>query len=226
MKLLFQNLVIFPLLLAEEVRICFLNLIKIILEHNVSEVISQLTSFASTLSKLLLDPNPSMKENCAAFIVIVSDKLKNELGHHSKCIFASLIQNTKHQRSKIRKLNIRAIGEVGKTIHAAPFLTDILDQFKPLMNDKILDVRKELYMIIKEWLECFDLGYLNMVGSTLSMFLMAGIGDENEGVAQLCVNALELHGKNLQRLLKEVGEDATVNPFSFDERFQKRTLTK
>ncbi len=48
--------------LAEEVRISLLGLIRLILNKNDVEVIPFVPDLCATLAKLLLDPNPAMKE--------------------------------------------------------------------------------------------------------------------------------------------------------------------
>eukprot|EP01022_Parablepharisma_sp_SALTPOND_P026688 TRINITY_DN64634_c3_g1_i1.p3 TRINITY_DN64634_c3_g1~~TRINITY_DN64634_c3_g1_i1.p3 ORF type:complete len:378 (-),score=42.57 TRINITY_DN64634_c3_g1_i1:1351-2385(-) len=209
--------------IAEEVRISLLKLAKLIVEKNEIEVIPFLPELTSALSKVLLDPNPAMKEECAVFLGVLSHKLKAKLGHHSKAVLHSLIQNTKHQRSKVRRLSIRAIGDVIKTENAPPLLKDIIAQLKPLVNDKIADVRKELYTVVREWLASFDITYLRMFECDLVLFLLAGVGDESPEIAQHCVDSLEFYGSNLQKLLVEIGEDVSgIDPHSFDEKFQKR----
>lgn len=192
-------------------------------EKNEVEMIPFLSELAATLSKLLLDPNPTMKENCATFLGLLSTKLKTKLGHHARPILSSLIKNTKHQRLRIRRLSLRAIGDVVKTDHAPPLLKDILGQLKGLLNDKIAEVRKELHIIVKEWLSNFDLSYLKMFEGDLIMILLAGVGDENKEIAQLCVESLDFYGTNLRKLLDELKEDTSiVDPNSFDKEFQKR----
>eukprot|EP00826_Nyctotherus_ovalis_P017290 TRINITY_DN15082_c0_g3_i1.p2 TRINITY_DN15082_c0_g3~~TRINITY_DN15082_c0_g3_i1.p2 ORF type:complete len:189 (-),score=43.09 TRINITY_DN15082_c0_g3_i1:135-701(-) len=182
-------------------------------EKGAAEFVPRLEEVSSTVSKALLDSNPTMKEDCAIFVNELSKSLKAELGHHAKPILNSLVQNTKHQRSKIRKLSVRAIGELAKTNHAAPLLKDILPQLKPLLNDNIAEVRKELQMVVKEWLESLD---MNMFECELALLLLAGLGDENEEIAQLCVKALEEHGKKI------LSEEPTVDVHSFDEKFKRK----
>ena len=192
-------------------------------EKNEVEVIPFLAELTSSLSKVLLDANPAMKEECAMFLGILSHKLKTKIGHHSKAMLASLVQNTKHQRSKVRRLSIRAIGDVIKTDNAPPLLKDVVSQLKLLVNDKIAEVRKELYLVVKEWLASFDITYLRMFECDLVLLLLAGVGDESPEIAQHCVDSLEFYGSNLQKLLAEIGEDTSaVNPHSFDDKFQKR----
>jgi len=158
-----------------------------------------------------------MKESCAVFISELAPKLKKEIGDHAKSIMDSLCQNTKHQRFKIRKLSIRAIGDISKTDHAAPLLKDILVQLKPVLNDIIPDVRKELYLVVKDWLESFDVESLKLFESDLALLLLAGLGDENEEIAKLCVKALEEHGSKVQ-----ASSNAKVDPHSFDEKFKRK----
>eukprot|EP00826_Nyctotherus_ovalis_P001039 TRINITY_DN10112_c0_g2_i1.p1 TRINITY_DN10112_c0_g2~~TRINITY_DN10112_c0_g2_i1.p1 ORF type:complete len:237 (-),score=54.14 TRINITY_DN10112_c0_g2_i1:93-803(-) len=208
---------------SEEVRISFVNLVKLMVDKNEVEVIPFLNELSATLSKVLLDSNPDMKENCAKFLGVLSAKLKKTLGHYARPMLSSLIQNTKHQRSKIRKASIRAIGDVIKTDHAPPLLKDILGQLKGLLNDKIAEVRRELHVVVKEWLANFDLSYLKMFECDLVMILLAGVGDEAADIAQLCVEGLDFYGTNLQKLLDELKEDVSaINPNSFDEEFQSR----
>jgi len=215
---------LFVFYIAEEVRLSLLNLLKLIVQKNEIEVIPFLTELSAGLSKLLLDANPTMKEECAIFIGLVSQKLKAKIGHHAKNMLLALAQNTKHQRSKVRRLSIRGIGDLIKTDNAPPLLKDIVASLKPLVNDKIVEVRKELYFVVKEWLASFDITYLRMFECDLVLLLLSGVGDESPEIAQHCVDSLEFYGSNLQKLLVEIKEDTSkIDPHSFDEKYKKRT---
>ena len=163
-----------------------------------------------------------MLKECAGFLGLLSIKLKTKVGHHIKSILQSLIQNTKHQRSKVRRLSVRAIGDTIKADNAAPLLKEIMTQLKPLVNDKIVEVRKELYFVVKEWLTSFDIAYLRMFECDLVLILLAGVGDESPEIAKHCVECLEFYGSNLKKLLVEIGEDtSSVKPNSFDTKYEK-----
>lgn len=194
-------------------RLSFLGLIRLMAGKGAAELIPCLEEVSSTVSKALLDSNPGMKESCAIFVNELSRSLKAELGHYAKPMLNSLVQNIRHQRFKIRKLSVRAIGELAKTNHAAPLLKDILPQLKPLLNDNIAEVRKELQTVVREWLESSD---IKMFECELALLLLAGLGDENEAIAQLCVKALEEHGEKI------LNEEPKADVHSFDEKFKRK----
>ena len=208
---------------SEEVRISFINLIKLMVDKNEVEVIPFLSDLSNTLARVLLDPNPAMKENCARFLGVLAGKLKAKLGHYVRPILNSLVVNITHQRSLIRRLSMRAIGDVVKTDCAAPLLKDIMGSLKFLLGDKIPDVRKQLYVVVREWLASFDYTYLKTFECDLISILLTGVGDESIEISELCIESLNFYGTNLRKLLEELKEDTkNIDPNSFDVEFQKR----
>ncbi len=98
----------------------------------------------------------------------------------------------------------------------------MLLQLKSAVNDKTAEVRKELYLVVREWLTSFDITYLRMFECDLVLLLLAGVGDESPEIAKHCVDTMEYYGANLQKLLTEVGDDiSAVKPNSFDAKFAK-----
>lgn len=101
-------------------------------------------------------------------------------------------------------------------------LKDIIQQLKTFVNDKTAEVRKELFLVVKEWLSTFDITYLRMFDCDLVLILLCGTGDENPEITSICVDTMEFYGTNLKKLLEELKEDTSGVKFeSFDAKFQK-----
>jgi len=179
---------------SEENRLKLLCILSKILLINPNSFKYLMADLSMMTSNLLADPYPEIKHKLCEFINILNEKLKKELGAHSKQIIISLCKNLAHQHSKVRKNTIYALGDV-LSCGGGEHFGEAINPLKKLLNDKNTEVRKGLYSVAFSLILNFNIKYLNEFEKYLVIFLLSGFSDENEENIKLSKDYLEKAGK-------------------------------
>lgn len=124
-----------------------------------------------------------------------------------KAVVIAMTINLTHQHSKVRKAQLKVITKINisqslKDVilahKAEDFLEETFPQLKLSINDRSQDVRKEFFLMVKEWLKQLEFNALKKYEKTLIQFLLNGIADLNTDVQATCIELLDAHGKEMR----------------------------
>lgn len=192
---------------SEEIRLKLVKLLDAVLAKYPDEFSPVMSELSKMLSVLLRDQFPDIKQNLSKFISTISQKLKKEIGAHSKTILDSLCLNLKHQHNKVRKITITAVVDLLLTENAGLCIDDCIPSLTLISNDKNADVRKTFVNEIAKLIKGLNIVYLKSSEAQLVCLLMSGINDDKEEIRKLSFELIEDVGKNRMLLGKETGEN-------------------
>ena len=172
-----------------------------------SEFKPSISALSKMIEVLLKDPCPDIKVKLSEFIIVLTDKMKQDLGAHAKGIISSLCLNLKHQHNKIRKITTTPLVDLLLCDNAGSLYDDCVLYLKPIANDKNSDVRKNFYLSVAKLLENLNIIYLRRSEPSLVMLLLNGLGDEKEDIQKQTADLIEEVGNNRKKLAIEIGED-------------------
>ena len=161
----------------------------------------------SAIARSCHDTNPEMKQKVSNFASQLAQAHSEKVGQFFKTTVEGLTVNLGHQHSKVRKVTLRGLQEVVCARNAEPFLNDSIPVLRQIMNDRSQDVRINFYNVIKHWMTKMEIMSLRSYESHFILFLLNGIADENQDIAQGCVSFLEEHGKRMKEALQALGEE-------------------
>lgn|ERR1712127_68238 len=104
-----------------------------------------------------------------------------------KLVVEGLTLNLTHQHSKVRKVTLRGLQDVLCAKNAEPFMHDSIPVFRQIMNDRSQDVRNVFYKVVQHWMTKMELFALRKYEGNMILFLLNGIADDNQDIAQDCV---------------------------------------
>ena len=206
----------------EELQSKLLNLIRKFLSLKPDEFEAYMPEVSSVIEHLLKEKNKAMKEECANFVIHVSELLKKKIGKYFMPVIIELGKNLTHSNAKTREISAKALCSAGLTEKAGPFIAEVIKALKAKANDDKNQVRVEVYNCIKNWLSGLEYTYLKTYEAEFILILMNGLSDNLEEIRKLCYESLEYYGINLKKLLIELKEDISgINEYAFDKQLEE-----
>jgi len=184
------------------------DLLTACLRSDKYQFLPKLGEVCAMLAKAAQDANPEMKGMAARLAGELCDALREKTGPYMKATAASLVKNLQHQHSKVRKASLLGLRNVLCCRGAEPFLEDAVLQLKFAMNDRSLEVRQVFYSeVVHHWINNMEINSLKAFDPTFVLFMLNGVADESQDIAEKCAQMLEEHGTNMREALVKLGEE-------------------
>lgn len=199
----------------EENRVQTLIVLAEIVRKNLNLINPFVNDMLQIMGRLAQDQNPVMLETQADFIINLVKQSKscsqvaNQISMSSKNLILSLSKNLGNQRNKIRKVTIAAISTL---IELNPScFSDVHTHYKKLLSDKNQEVRQAAFQGLVDLFFSFNITYLNKYESTVVLYIMIGLSDENEKIRSFCFAQLDEAGKHREELNKAIESEECPN---------------
>eukprot|EP01017_Pseudomicrothorax_dubius_P007096 TRINITY_DN12147_c0_g1_i1.p1 TRINITY_DN12147_c0_g1~~TRINITY_DN12147_c0_g1_i1.p1 ORF type:complete len:186 (+),score=44.30 TRINITY_DN12147_c0_g1_i1:406-963(+) len=168
---------------------------------------SVLSELGEATAKLAADQCPEVKIETSLLLVDISGILREQFGLAAGAVIRALAKNLQHQRFKIRKVTLEAIGELLLCDKAGALYEHVAPQMSTIVLDKNNDVRKTAYEIIGRLLNGFSIATLRDFESQLVYLLIGGLSDEVDQIRADTIKLLDEVGLRRRALAEELGED-------------------
>ena len=184
-----------------------IQLLQVCLDSDKNQFIACMGEVGGMLGRAGADENPEMKQKMAAFSANLCRELPKNAGNYMRTAVLAMVANLQHQHSKVRKGTLRGMQPVLIAQGAEQFMVECFNQFRYTQNDRSADVRRIFYEVLCSWMVEMEISSLIGFESNFVLYLLNGVSDECEEIAQKCKSFLEEHGARMKQALVALGDE-------------------